>query len=284
MRGFITLPLFHAHGLSSVFRAFTSMKKIYMYSASLPLTRNNLLNIMRKYDFEIFYGVPYALKLLGETDDGIQALAKLKVVMFGGSACPDALGDRLVDAGVNLISHYGTTETGQLMTSFRERGDKAWNYVRPSADLKPYLKMELQGGDIYELVVLEGWASLVASNRPDGSYATKDLFVLHPTIPDAWKYFARKDDTIILLNGEKAVPTETEQAVRENEHVREAIMVGNSRSQLGLMVIASQEFAQMSESEIRGAIWPVIERANAVAPSYAQLSPEMIRILPAGTE
>jgi acyl-coenzyme A synthetase/AMP-(fatty) acid ligase len=108
MRGFITLPLFHAHGLSSVFRAFTSVKKIYMYSASLPLTRNNLLKTMQKYDFEIFYGVPYALKLLGETEDGIQALARMKVVMFGGSACPDALGDRLVDSGVNLISHYGT--------------------------------------------------------------------------------------------------------------------------------------------------------------------------------
>jgi hypothetical protein len=52
--------------------------------------------------------VPYALKLLGETSIGIQTLAKLKVVMFGGSACPDALGEKLVDAGVNLISHYGT--------------------------------------------------------------------------------------------------------------------------------------------------------------------------------
>ena len=108
MCGFITLPLFHAHGISSVFRAFTSRKKIHLYSASLPLTRNNLLNIMQEHDFEIFYGVPYALKLLGETADGVEALAKMKVVMFGGSACPDALGDRLVDAGVNLVSHYGT--------------------------------------------------------------------------------------------------------------------------------------------------------------------------------
>jgi hypothetical protein len=176
---------------------------------------------------------------------------------------------------------YLSTETGQLMTSFRERGDKAWNYVRPSADFKPFLKMELQGGDVYELVVLDGWASKVASNRPDGSYATKDLFVLHPIIPDAWKYFARKDDTIILLNGEKAVPTETEQAVRENKHVQEAIMVGNSRPQLGLMVIPSKEF---TDAQVREAIWPVIERANAVAPSYAQFSLEMVKILPAETE
>lgn len=63
---------------------------------------------MQNHEFEIFYGVPYALKLLGESEEGIACLVKMKVVMFGGSACPDSLGDRLVDAGVNLVSHYGT--------------------------------------------------------------------------------------------------------------------------------------------------------------------------------
>jgi len=108
LRGFITLPLYHAHGISSVFRALHSRKQIYMYNATLPLTQQHLLDIMYRYEFDIFYGVPYALKILGETPEGIAALAKLKVVMFGGSACPDALGDRLVNNGVNLISHYGT--------------------------------------------------------------------------------------------------------------------------------------------------------------------------------
>jgi len=108
LRGFITLPLYHAHGISSVFRSIYSKKQIYVYSAKLPLTHQNLLKIMQKYKFDIFYGVPYALKLLGESPEGIAALAKQKVVMFGGSACPDALGDKLVEHGVNLISHYGT--------------------------------------------------------------------------------------------------------------------------------------------------------------------------------
>jgi acyl-CoA synthetase (AMP-forming)/AMP-acid ligase II len=108
LRGFITLPLYHAHGISSVFRSIHSKKQIYVYSASLPLTHQNLLTIMQKYRFDIFYGVPYALKLLGESSEGIEALAGQKVVMFGGSACPDALGDKLVDHGVNLVSHYGT--------------------------------------------------------------------------------------------------------------------------------------------------------------------------------
>ncbi|OBT57643.1 NRPS-like protein [Pseudogymnoascus sp. 24MN13] len=283
MRGFITLPLFHAHGISSVFRAFTSMKKIYMYNANLPLTHNTLLSIMAEHSFEILYGVPYALKLLGETEEGIKALVKLQVVMFGGSACPDSLGDRLVGAGVNLISHYGTTETGQLMTSFRDRSDKVWNYLRPSATLIPFLRWESRGLDLFELVVLDGWPSKVATNRSDGSYATKDLFTPHPSIPNAWKYSARLDDTIALLNGEKVGPTDMEQAIRDNKYVREAVVFGNGRPQLGMMIIPSKETAGMPESRILEHIWPVVEASNAAAPGYARVSVEMLKLLPASS-
>lgn len=108
MRGFITLPLYHNHGISCLFRSIHSCKSIHLYNASLPLTKQYLLDIMKTHDFEIFYGVPYALKLLAESDEGIQVLSKLKIVTFGGSPCPDSLGDKLVANGVHLISHYGS--------------------------------------------------------------------------------------------------------------------------------------------------------------------------------
>lgn len=277
------------------------MKKIYMYNANLPLTHSTLLSIMAEHSFEIFYGVPYALKLLGDTEEGIKALVKLQVVMFGGSACPDSLGERLVDAGVNLISHYGTlvhrfvsysnilitntcrnsTETGQLMTSFRDRSDRFWNYLRPSTNLIPFLRWESRGVDLFELVVLDGWPSKVATNRSDGSYATKDLFTPHPTIPNAWKYNARLDDTIALLNGEKVGPTDMEQAIRDNKYVREAVVFGNGKPQLGIMIIPSEETVGMPGSQILEYIWPVVEASNAAAPGYAQVSVEMLNLLPA---
>lgn len=257
------------------------MKEIYMYNANLPLTSKNLLQTFQENDFEIFYSVPYALKLFGETDAGIKALAKLKIVMFGGSACPDALGDRLVENGVNLVSHYGSTETGQLMTSFRPAGDKAWNYVRPSANLKPYLRWEPMGENLCELVVTPGWPSLVASNRPDGAYATKDIFSPHPTIPDAWKYFARSDDTIVLINGEKAVPIDMEMAVRQAKVVQESVIFGSGKSHLGLMVIP---MGGVSEADVRKEIWPIIQKVNLSSPAYAQISAESIKFLLAGTK
>ncbi|KAK0106352.1 hypothetical protein ONS96_003987 [Cadophora gregata f. sp. sojae] len=284
LKGFITLPLYHAHGISSVFRAIHSRKQIYMYNADLPLTQQYLLRILRRYHFQVFYGVPYALKLLGESEEGIAELAKLEVVMFGGSACPDSLGDRLVEKGVNLVSHYGTTETGQLMTSARETGDKAWDYVRLPAAFKNFVKFEPRGADVYELVALDGLPSKVASNRADGSYATKDLFTPHPTIPDAWKYLARSDDRIVLMNGEKVTPIAFEQSLRDNKYISDAVVFGSGKARIGMIIIPSPLTIGKSDSEIDAILIPVLSKANELMPAYAQLSFDMVRILPHDTE
>ena len=169
LRGYITLPLFHAHGISCLFRAIHSRKLIYIYNADLPLTAPHLVATLKSHDIQILYAVPYALKLLAESEEGVKLLASLHLVMFGGSACPKPIGDKLTAQGVLLVSHYGTTETGQLMTSFRDRADRDWDFVRPADNLKPFLRWEEQaaGSGIYELVILKGWPSLVASNRPD---------------------------------------------------------------------------------------------------------------------
>lgn len=111
MKAFITLPLYHNHGICNLYRAIHCGKQIHLYNADLPLAHNYLAKIMRTHRFEIFYGVPYALKLLSETDEGMSLLRDLKVVMYGGSACPDDLGNSLVDHGVNLVGHYGAYVT-----------------------------------------------------------------------------------------------------------------------------------------------------------------------------
>ena len=106
-RAFLTLPLYHNHGLSNFFRALYSGVPIALFNASLPLSGTNLIEAMESVKPESFLGVPYALKLLGETERGISALRKCKLVLFGGSSCPDDLGDHLVEEGVYLVGHYG---------------------------------------------------------------------------------------------------------------------------------------------------------------------------------
>ncbi|EIT73093.1 non-ribosomal peptide synthetase [Aspergillus oryzae 100-8] len=282
MSGFITLPLYHNHGISVLFRTIYSSKRLYLYNAELPLTRQHLLDIMQAHPLEIFYGVPYALKLLAETEEGIAALAQFKAVMFGGSACPDSLGNLLVENNVNLISHYGSTETGQLMTSFRPREDKEWDYLRPSEAVKKYLRFEERYPGIFELICLDGWPSKVISNRPDGSYATKDLFVKHPTL-EAYKYYARLDDTIVLVNGEKVNPLDMEGRVRQLNTISEAIVFGAGKASIGLAVVRAPGTASMPDQELIESIWPAVEAAHEAMPAYGQLSKSMVRVLPEDT-
>lgn len=107
-RAFMTLPLYHNHGLSVLFRALIADKTISLYNATLPLSGPTLVGAMRATQPESLHCVPYALKLMSETEGGIEELQKVKMVMFGGSSCPDELGDKLTEAGVYLVGQYGT--------------------------------------------------------------------------------------------------------------------------------------------------------------------------------
>ncbi|KAL1617837.1 hypothetical protein SLS54_007618 [Diplodia seriata] len=107
MRAFVTLPLFHNHGLATTFRGIVSGKRTVLFNAALPLTNAHLVAAMRAAEAESFHCVPYALKVLAETDEGVEQLRRCRLVLFGGSSCPDELGDELVRRGVYIVGHYG---------------------------------------------------------------------------------------------------------------------------------------------------------------------------------
>lgn len=285
-RAFLTLPLYHNHGLSSFFRAIYSGKEISMFNANLPLTGNNLIEGMNAVNPESFHGVPYALKLLAESESGIEALRKCKLVLFGGSSCPDDLGDRLTQAGVYLVGHYGATEIGQLMTSFRPQEDKAWNYVRPLPSCVPYIQMVPRAANTFECVVLDGLPSKVTSNSqdPPNSFKTSDLFTPHPSIPNAWKYLGRLDDRVTLVNGEKVLPITYEHQVREHELIKEACVFGVGRAFPGLIIVPSEKATGLSKETLLETLWPVVVAANSRVEGFSQISKEMVHILDVGVD
>ncbi|OJD30201.1 male sterility protein [Diplodia corticola] len=288
MRAFVTLPLFHNHGLATTFRGIVSGKRTVLFNASLPLTNANLVEAMGAADAESFHCVPYALKVLAETDEGVEQLRRCRLVLFGGSSCPDELGDELVRRGVYVVGHYGATEMGQLMTSFRDpESDKAWNYVRPLPKVAPYLRFVDVGPGIFECVVLDGLPSKVISNSDDpwpNCFRTRDTFVPHPSIPDAWKYLGRLDDRVTLMNGEKVLPIPYEHQVRQHELVQDALVFGIGRAFPGLLVIPSEKAAGMPKEQLLDTLEPTLKTANARAEKFGQVAREMVEILPYGTD
>lgn len=168
------------------------------------------------------------------------------------------------------------------MTSNRPKGDNYWNYLRPTVESEPYILFEPRGGDLYELVCLNGLPSKAMSNRSDGSYATKDLFAKHPTL-NAWKYCGRNDDVIVLENGEKVNPIDVEAAVTQHQLVAAAVVFGAGRPYPGMLIIPTSMESDLLQQELIDRLWSTIEAAQEMTPEYAKISREMVIILPQGT-
>ncbi|RYP46398.1 hypothetical protein DL768_007365 [Monosporascus sp. mg162] len=283
MRALLTSPLFHSNGFYEVFRSIYSKKPIYIANYALPLTRQSLISMIEHVKPELLHCVPYVLKLLAESDQGIRALASVSLVLFAGSSCPDDLGDLLVNRGVNLVANYGTTEIGRVMNSVRPPGDKYWNYLRVLPPARPYVLMDEIAPGLYECVALDGLASksTVNSDNPPGSFRTRDIFTPHDTEPGLWKYVCRLDDRFTLINGEKVLPISIEGRIRQEECVKEAVVFGEGKSYPGVLVIRADSVSHLSDEEFLDAVWPAVEAANSKAETFSRIPRELVVVLPA---
>jgi hypothetical protein len=107
------------------------------------------------------------------------------------------------------------------MTSRRNdyKSDKGWNWLRAEGAICDYLELIPHGGDTFEVVVKDGWPAKIVSNRADGAYCTKDLFLRHPEHKSWFKYIGRLDDTLTQTLGEKTNPVPIELAIVSVEHI-----------------------------------------------------------------
>lgn len=280
-----TLPLFHSFGLATLLRGLVSGTRLSLLNASRPVTATNVIKCLNTTSSDALVTVPYILKFLVEADGGLERLGALRQVINAGSAIPDDLGDKVVTAGGNIFHLYGQTECGALMEPPSDRW--LWSWVTPLPHAKPYLQFEPESSsashDLYHLVIKPGLKQKVLSDRPDGSYGTKDLFQRHPTIPDLWKFASRKDDIIVMLNGEKADPIPIEDAVKVNPEVATAVAFGAGQEALGLVVIKSHSSANRPNAEFLEAIGSAIDVGNSRVPAYARIARDMIIVKGAGT-
>lgn len=110
---FSTTPLFHG-GLTDFFRALNATEPIHFFPLHrLPVTAANVRRALETAGQSVvyFFTVPYILKLLVEADE-VDLLASMRIVSTGGAPLSDELGERLVKAGVPLVSRYGSSECG----------------------------------------------------------------------------------------------------------------------------------------------------------------------------
>ncbi|KAK0119351.1 hypothetical protein ONS95_010804 [Cadophora gregata] len=276
---FTTTPLYHG-GIADCLRAWTSNALIWLFPGDIPITSTTILSCLEiagRVDPPVRYfsSVPYVLQMLSETPEGLQALQSMELVGVGGAALPESVGNQLVSENVNLVSRFGSAECGFLLSSHRDYPvDKDWQYLRASSR---HLFFEQQESGLSELIVLPDWPHMVKRNRPDGSYATSDLFEPHPTLKNAWKYHSRSDAQITLLTGKKFDPAPIEDEIKSTSAVVKDIFIfGNGKQIPGAIVFS--DGIQATEA-LRDEIWKDLQTTNSKQAAHARITQNMFEII-----
>lgn len=283
---FTTFPFFHGYGNWVVVHGMMDRKTVYMYNPNIPVTADYVIKVLEHVRPDALHVVPYTMELLAQTESGVDAMKHCKRVLFSGSGAPDDLGNDLVARGVNVETFWGATEFGALGSSFnRAPGDNTWDYIRMPPPVAKYIWMKPLGDDTYECVCLHGLEALTVSNSddPPKSFHTKDIFVKHPKL-DAWKHIGRLDDRLTLINGEKVLPLPMEGRIRQDPLIKECCIFGTGKSIPGIFVFKNDESKEMPDEIFVDAIWPTVQKANAQAESFSQISKETIVPLGAKAE
>nr|POE93187.1 non-canonical non-ribosomal peptide synthetase fub8 [Quercus suber] len=89
----------------------------------------------------------------------------------------------------------------------------------------------------------------------------KDLYVKHPSKPNLWAYKGRNDDILVLSNGYKISPFDTEALITAHPAIQGCLMIGSGRPQAGLLIELKNP--SRGGNDLFDSIWAIVEKADA---------------------
>ncbi|TFK80331.1 acetyl-CoA synthetase-like protein [Polyporus arcularius HHB13444] len=280
------IPMSHAFGVSMCAHAAAVGWTLAVFPPSsspvLP-TSENVFEGTVATNVDYLMTVPVFIEQWASDSRKVGRMKRMKGIVFGGAPLHQDVGDSLASKGIALYSTYGSTEVGSVANLFTANPGMDWPYF----SITPWLRsVEQEFSDgMFEIVVLSSPDHpLSVVNTKVGNtdaYATGDLVEPHPTKPGLWKVFGRKDDQIVLSNGEKTNPLPLEGIMNEDPHVRSSMLFGHGKFQNGVLINpldAVSHDDRLALTEYRDRIWPSIERANAIAPQHSRIFKEMILV------
>lgn len=272
------VPFFHAMGIIIGLRSLMCQGTIVRLPSEKMLSAGLVIDAIEAIKPTSGIFPPSILEDVSATDKGIKALGQLDNVFFGGAPLAAASGDKICEV-TKLVTVIGSTEA-LLMCTLLPSEPKDWGYFHWSAITGAV--MEPAENELCELVLKpkDTQYQAIFHTFPElQEWRTKDLFRQHPSKPYLWKYSGRRDDIIVLSNGEKFNPVLTEKLIESHPLVKGAVVVGQGKFQAGLLI--EPEWSQASSqdpSALVDQIWPMVEQANRDAPAHARIYQSKIAV------
>ncbi|KAL3959271.1 hypothetical protein ACCO45_007433 [Purpureocillium lilacinum] len=278
------MPLFHAAGVAAI-----ASTGIY-YGAGLvlgitdrPLTPDMVVESLKHSGADGAMLPPSIIEEISHMEEGVEALAALKYVGFGGGNLAAAAGSSLVERGVSLSNMIASTECIPYILHY-QTDPKLWQYfIINSKDMGADFRPVSWDADVFEMVLCrddpkEPGRKAVFYTFPNKTeWSTGDLFKPHPTLPDHWMYHGRADNVIVFSNGEKLNPVTIEETMLGDPRIKGALVVGDQKFQPALILEphvapADKEAADALIEEI----WPLVEQANKDTVTHGRIARELV--------
>lgn len=270
-------PFFHLMGILNILMPVL-MKTPFLLAPERPLTAELLDQIIKETKPQSTIMGSSILEDISGSEIGMKALGTLDLVWYGGSPLGAEAGNRICQVS-ELQSVLGTSECG-IFAALKNQDRDDWPYL----EWNPAAGMEMRdaGEGFFELVVHRGESRAthpVFHTYPDKTeYATGDMFAPHPTKAGLWLYSGRRDDIIVLSNGEKFNPTSMEDIISTHPLVARSIVIGQGKFQSAVIIEPVWTSWSGDQAAFIDEVWPVVKKANESAPAHAQLMKNRIAV------
>ena len=252
----LPLPLYHSFGLGCVYTSITVGSTIILHKDASNL--QHLLDSIKKYNATTFAAIPATLTkfLKFENSDLKEKFLNIRLVITNSTTVPKNTiqSFREILKNGNLATYYGLTEASRsTFMIFQEDASRDDSVGRPASGVS--IKIDENSNNEILIkgrnVISKYWKNENADdNIKDGWLRTGDTGFL-----DDGNYLflkGRKDD-IINIGGEKVIPFEIEEIVRQIPEVTDVVAFGIENEIFGqvikLNVVKSNE-SELDKSKI----------------------------------
>jgi len=236
--------------------------------------------------------LPLYLRLLNKLGDRLvfstireRTGGRLKFVVSGGAPLSTSVASFLFSVGIPILEGYGLTETAPVLTVNPENAPRLGTVGKalPSVELKIASDGEVlaRGPNIMQGYL--GRAEETTTVLKDGWFYTGDVGRLDS---DGYLILTdRKKELLITANGKNVAPQPIEQKLKQNELVSEAMLIGDRRPFLAVLILPDFQalIAMLSESQhidwqslieradVRRRFDVIVSNVNAELPPYEQI-------------
>lgn len=287
-RHFIPMPLFHLAGLlCAVCMSLFFDTPVCLGIPERPLSSDLVIECLDELDVQSALLPPAIIEDMSQTDEGLEALTKLKVVAFGGGNLNREAGNRIANNGTSLMNLIGATEFAPFPT-YARNDPSMWQYFIYLPDIMGCEFRKQGDEEVYEMVFVRqkqnqhphpGLQGIFYTFPELNEWSTRDLYRPHPTKEHYWIYHGRADNIIVFSSGEKLNPVTIEEIVSDHPSLKGAIVVGSERFQAGLFIEPRvHPKTKEEEKDLLDNVWPLVEKANMETVAHGRINRDMIRV------